>query len=203
MLYAIFVAGAWVLWHLGFRIRVYGREYLPRDRGFVIAPNHLSAIDPVFVVLARLWGRRLLVLGKEEIFEVNPFFSWFLHYVGVVAVHRGKGDTDVLDDAVEQVRAGRGMLIFPEGTRSHTGQPGKPKSGAFVVASAAGVDMIPCRILYSTGHMRLFCRVRVCFGPPIPAEQLYLGEHRSASRLRECKQLLLDAWEKLYNEHHF
>lgn len=203
MLYALFVAGAWVLWNLGFRIRVYGRENLPRDRGFVIAPNHISAIDPVFVVLARFWGRRLLVLGKEEIFEVNPFFTWFLKYVGVVAVHRGKGDTDVLDDAVEQVRGGRGMLIFPEGTRSHTGQPGKPKSGAFVVASAAGVDMIPCRILYSTGHMRLFCRVRVCFGPPIPADQLYLGEHRSAARLRECKALLTDAWEKLYNEYHF
>ena len=63
--------------------------------------------------------------------------------------------------------------------------------------------MIPCRIIYSTGHMRLFCRVRVCFGPPIPAEQLYLGEHRSAARLRECKQMLLDAWQQLYDQHHF
>ena len=95
------------------------------------------------------------------------------------------------------------MLIFPEGTRSHTGEPGKVKSGAFVVASAANADMIPCRIIYSTGHMRLFCRVRVCFGPPIPAEQLYLGEHRSAARLRECKQMLLDAWQQLYDQHHF
>ena len=203
MLYALIVAGAWVIWHLGFRIRVYGREYLPKDRGFVLAPNHISAIDPVFVVLARFWGRRMLVLGKEEIFEVNPLITLFLKYVGVVAVHRGKGDTQVIDEAIGQVKGGRGMLIFPEGTRSHTGEPGKVKSGAFAVASAAGADMVPCRIIYSTGRMRLFCRVRVCFGSPIPAEQLYLGERRSAARLRECKQLLLDAWQKLYDEHHF
>ena len=203
MLYAVVVTAAWVIWHLGFRILVYGREYLPKDKGFVLAPNHISAIDPVFVVLARFWGRRMLVLGKEEIFQVNGFFTWFLKSVGVVAVHRGKGDTQVIDEAIQEVRDGRGMLIFPEGTRSHTGEPGKVKSGAFVVASAANADMIPCRIIYSTGHMRLFCRVRVCFGPPIPAEQLYLGEHRSAARLRECKQMLLDAWQQLYDQHHF
>ena len=161
MLYAVIVAAAWVIWHLGFRIRVYGREYLPKDKGFVLAPNHISAIDPVFVVLARFWGRRMLVLGKEEIFQINGFFTWFLKYVGVVAVHRGKGDTQVIDEAIQEVKNGRGMLIFPEGTRSHTGEPGKVKSGAFVVASAANADMIPCRIIYSTGHMRLFCRVRL------------------------------------------
>ena len=52
MLYAIIVPLAWVIWHLGFAIKVVGRENLPKDgRGFVLAPNHLSAIDPVFVVL--------------------------------------------------------------------------------------------------------------------------------------------------------
>ena len=87
---------------------------------------------------------------------------------GCSACTRGRGDTTAVDDAIEKVRAGQGLLIFPEGTRSKTGEPGKLKSGAFVVASAAGVDMIPCRIIYRHGHMRLFSRVRVCFGSPSP-----------------------------------
>ena len=200
MFYCIIVPLAWLVWHIAFRIRVVGREHLIQGRGFVLAPNHISAIDPVFVVLARFWGRRMIVLGKEELFEVNPFVTWFLRHVGVVPVHRGKGDTAVVQQAIRQVQAGQGALIFPEGTRSKDGQPGRLKSGAFVIASEAAVDMIPCRIIYKGGKMRVFGRCTVVFGPPIPAEKLALGEVRSAAKLRACKELLLAGWQRLYEE---
>ena len=191
---------AWIVWHIAFRIKVIGRENLIRDRGFVLASNHISAIDPVFIVLARFWGRRMLIMGKEELFEVNPFITWFMRAVNVVPVHRGRGDTAAVDKAVESVKGGQGLLIFPEGTRSKDGNLGKLKSGAFVVASAAGVDMTPCRIIYKGGKMRLFGRVTVVFGPPIPAEKLALGEEHSARRLRECKALLEEHLERLLEE---
>ena len=204
MFYAIVVTLAWVIWHLVFAIKVVGRENLPKDgRGFVLAPNHISAIDPVFVVIARFWGRRMLVMAKEELMHVNPFITWFFNHVGVVGVERGKGDTATIDGVIQQGREGQGLLIFPEGTRSKTGEPGRLKSGAFVVASAAGADMVPCRIIYSRGQMKLFSRVQVCFGKPIPAAELDLGEVRSAAKLRQNKQLLLDAWEQLYQENKF
>lgn len=203
MFYCLIVTGAWLVWHLAFGIRVIGREYLPRDRGFVIAPNHISAIDPVFIVIARFWGPRLLILGKEELFHLNPFLTWMFRNVGVVAVRRGAGDTEMLDTVIEKVRGGRGVLIFPEGTRSKTGQPGHLKSGAFVIASAAQVDMIPCRIIYRHTFMRVFSRVRVCFGPPIPAAELDLGEKRSGAKLRQNRQRLLAAWEELYQANKF
>ncbi len=203
MFYAFVVAGAWLIWHLMFGIKVIGRENLPREGGFVLASNHISGMDPVFVITARFFGRKMVVLAKEELMQIAPPLTWFFKKVGVVSIARGKGQTDVLENAIDEVRGGRGMLIFPEGTRSKTGEPGKLKSGAFVAASAAGVDMIPCRIIYSHKTMRLFSRVRVCFGKPIPAEKLYLGENRSAAKLRECKQMLLDAWEELYEENKF
>ena len=201
MFYLIIVPLAWIVWHIAFRIKVIGRENLIRDRGFVLASNHISAIDPVFSVLARFWGRRMLIMGKEELFEVNPFITWFMRAVNVVPVHRGRGDTAAVDKAVESVKGGQGLLIFPEGTRSKDGNLGKLKSGAFVVASAAGVDMTPCRIIYKGGKMRLFGRVTVVFGPPIPAEKLALGEEHSARRLRECKALLEEHLERLLEEH--
>ena len=191
------------MWHIGFRIRVIGRENLPKEGGFVLAPNHISAIDPVFVVIARFWGKRLLIMAKEEILQVNPVFTWMFRHVGVVGIERGRGDVNVVDELIGEVQKGQGLLIFPEGTRSKTGQVGKVKSGAFVIASAAGVPMVPCRIIYEPGRMKVFCRVRVCFGTPIPAEELYLGETKSASALRRNKALLTDAWQRLYDENKF
>ena len=203
MFYCIIVTAAWLVWHIGFRIRVIGRENLPKEGGFVLAPNHISAIDPVFVVIARFWGKRLLIMAKEEILQVNPVFTWMFRHVGVEGMERGRGDVGVVDELIGDVKKGQGLLIFPEGTRSKTGQVGKVKSGAFVIASAAGVPMVPCRIIYEPGRMKVFCRVRVCFGTPIPAEELYLGETKSASALRRNKALLTDAWQRLYDENKF
>ena len=205
ILYYILVPLAWIVFHIGFRVECVGRENLKKieTKGCILAPNHISAIDPVFVVIARFWGKRLLIMAKEEILQVNPVFTWMFRHVGVVGIERGRGDVNVVDELIGNVQKGQGLLIFPEGTRSKTGQVGKVKSGAFVIASAAGVPMVPCRIIYEPGRMKVFCRVRVCFGTPIPAEELYLGETKSASALRRNKALLTDAWQRLYDENKF
>ena len=84
MFYCIIVPLAWLVWHIAFRIRVIGRENLIHDRGFVIAPNHISAIDPVFVVIARFWGRPMVIMAKEELFEISRLLNWAWRHVGVV-----------------------------------------------------------------------------------------------------------------------
>lgn len=199
--YCIIVPAAWLVWHLVFRIKVIGRENLIRDRGFIIAANHISAIDPVFIVISRFWGKPMVILAKEELFNICGLLNWMWKKVGVVCVHRGKGDTTVVENTVHAVRdEGRGVLIFPEGTRTKDGKLGRLKSGAFVIAAETGVDMIPCRIIYKGGRMKLFGRCTVVFGKPIPAEKLQLGEPRSAARLRECKELLTQELEKLLEE---
>lgn len=204
-MYYILVPLAWLVWHIAFRIRVIGKENLIRDRGFVLAPNHISAIDPVFVIVARFWGKRMRIFAKQELFEKNAFLTWFFRQAGAVAVRGTKAELAAVDNTIEECRAGSGLLIFPEGTRSKDGKIGSIKSGAFVVAAAAKVDMVPCRIIYDTpdGRMRLGCRVRVCFGKPIPAAALDLGERRDTKKLKAAKQLLADAWEELYQANHF
>ncbi|MCI5573482.1 MAG: 1-acyl-sn-glycerol-3-phosphate acyltransferase [Faecalibacterium prausnitzii] len=200
VLYYILVPLAWLVWHLGFRIRVEGRENLKKVQtgGYILAPTHVSAIDPVFVVITR-WGRRMVVFAKKELFEINPVLSWFFRSCGAVCVRGTRDEVAVIQDTVEACKQGRTLLIFPEGTREKEGKLLPPKSGLFVIAAQAGVDVVPCRIHYDTpdGKMHLFCRVRVIYGEPMPAEQFAMENRRDTKKLRANKQALLEAWERM------
>lgn len=207
MLYYILVPLAWVLAHIVFRPQVIGRENLIKGRGFILAPNHRSALDPVFIVLSDgyFWLHKMRIFAKKELFQGKPLLAWFLRQMGAVSVKNGRDDLSTLDNTIRECRTGRGLLLFPEGTRSKDGRLLPPKSGAFVVADQAAVDMIPCRILYDTpdGRLKLFCRIRICFGKPISAEQLALGEKRNMVKLRENKKMLTAAWEEMGREYAF
>lgn len=201
ILYYILLPFAWLVFHLGFRVQTVGRENLKKvqTKGCIIAPNHISAIDPVFVVITRFWGRRMLVFAKKELFEINAFLSWFFRCAGALCVRGTKEELDVIDRTVEECRSGGTLLIFSEGTREKEGKFLQPKSGLFVIAAQAGVDVVPVRICYDTpdGRMHLFCRVRVIYGEPMPAAQFAMEGRRDMKVLRANKQALLDAWEGL------
>ena len=201
VLYYILVPLAWLVWHIGFRIRVEGRENLKKvqTQGYILAPTHVSAIDPVFVVITRFWGRRMVVFAKKELFEINVLLTWFFRWMGALCVRGTREELDVIDQTVEACRNGGTLLIFPEGTREKEGKLLQPKSGLFVIAAQAAVDVVPVRILYDTpdGRMKLFCKVKVVYGEPMPAAQFAMESRRDLKTLRANKQALLDAWEEL------
>ena len=200
VLYYILVPLAWLVWHIGFRIRVEGRENLKKVQtgGYILAPTHVSAIDPVFIVVTR-WGKRMIVFAKKELFEINGFLTWFFRCAGAVCVRGTKDEVTVIRQTVDACKQGRTLLLFPEGTREKEGKLLPPKSGLFVIAAQAGVDVVPVRIRYDTpdGKMRLFCRVNVIYGEPMPAAQFAMESRRDMKVLRANKQALLDAWEQL------
>ena len=201
VLYYILLPLAWIVFHIGFRVECIGRENLKKVRtsGCIIAPNHVSAIDPVFVVITRFWGRRMVVFAKKELFEINVLLTWFFRWMGALCVRGTREELDVIDQTVEACRNGGTLLIFPEGTREKEGKLLQPKSGLFVIAAQAAVDVVPVRILYDTpdGRMRLFCKVKVVYGEPMPAAQFAMESRRDLKTLRANKQALLDAWEEL------
>ena len=201
VLYYILLPLAWIVFHIGFRVECIGRENLKKVRtsGCIIAPNHVSAIDPVFVVITRFWGRRMVVFAKKELFEINMLLTWFFRWMGALCVRGTREELDVIDQTVEACRNGGTLLIFPEGTREKEGKLLQPKSGLFVIAAQAAVDVVPVRILYDTpdGRMKLFCKVKVVYGEPMPAAQFAMESRRDLKTLRANKQALLDAWEDL------
>ena len=201
VLYYILLQLAWIVFHIGFRVECIGRENLKKVRtnGCIIAPNHVSAIDPVFVVITRFWGRRMVVFAKKELFEINVLLTWFFRWMGALCVRGTREELDVINQTVEACRNGGTLLIFPEGTREKEGKLLQPKSGLFVIAAQAAVDVVPVRILYDTpdGRMKLFCKVKVVYGEPMPAAQFAMESRRDLKTLRANKQALLDAWEEL------
>ena len=201
VLYYILLPLAWLVFHIGFRVECVGRENLKKVQtgGCILAPNHVSAIDPVFVVITRFGGKRMVVFAKKELFEINVLLTWFFRCMGALCVRGTRDELETIDKTVEVCKNGGTLLIFPEGTREKEGKLLPPKSGLFVIAAQAAVDVVPVRILYDTpdGKMRLFCKVKVIYGEPMPAAQFAMESRRDLKTLRANKQALLDAWEKL------
>ncbi len=191
---------AWLLWHIGFRIHVEGRENLKKvqTKGCILAPTHVSAIDPVFIVVTR-WSRRMIVFAKKELFEINALLTWFFRCCGAVCVRGTKDEMAAIEQTVEACKTARPCSSSRRAPAKRTGKLLPPKSGLFVIAAGAGVDVVPCRILYDTpdGKMHLFCKVRVIYGEPMPAAQFAMESRRDTKKLRANKQALLDAWEKM------
>lgn len=205
VLYWIILPIVWVLIHILWRVEVIGLDKVPRDRAIVLAPNHISDLDPVFVLGMILDFSRYRILAKKELFK-NPFIGWFLGCLGAVPIDRGKGDTETIDRVIAECEQGTKVLVFPEGTRSKDGRLGKLKSGAFVIAAKAGADILPCRIIYDTPDARvhLFCRIRICFGELIPAGEAKPDDPRHEVRqLRALRTQVTAQLEELYAQHHF
>ena len=205
VLYWIILPIVWVLIHILWRIEVVGLDKVPRDRAVVLAPNHISDFDPVFVLGMILDFSRYRILAKKELFK-NPLIGWFLGCLGAVPIDRGKGDTETIDRVIAECKQGTKVLVFPEGTRSKDGRLGKLKSGAFVIAAKAGADILPCRIIYDTpdARMHLFCRIRICFGELIPAGEAKPDDPRHEVRqLRALRTQVTTQLEELYAQHHF
>lgn len=180
-----------------YRVRLEGLENVPADRGFLLCSNHISNFDPIFV---GGWIKpECTFMAKEELFRFKPFGA-LIRALGAFPVSRGKGDTAAIDRAVELVRSGRVVTIFPEGHRSKTGELLKLKSGAVVVASQTQADILPCAI--KKGKRKLLrTPVTVRYGQMIPYQSLGITE-RTPAEIKSANRLLTAELSRLLEEIH-
>ncbi|MBR5521496.1 MAG: 1-acyl-sn-glycerol-3-phosphate acyltransferase [Oscillospiraceae bacterium] len=205
MVYAFFFVAVSIIFRIIFSYRQYGREnlipYKKNGRRYVIVANHLSMLDPIFIAMAYGVGRKLTIMGKAELFR-HPLTNWLFTQVGVFPVERGSADTSALNKAIEGIENGRGMLIFPEGTRGTGDEMLKLKTGAFMIAAQTGADIIPVRLIYptSTRKLKFFAPVVVKIGKPILAEELNLVEGGKKA-LRQSKITVKQRLDDLLSEY--
>lgn len=158
------------VFHIYFKIIVIGRENIPAAKGgFIIASNHVSNNDPPMVGV--VFKKKYTFMAKDELFHINPIFTWLIKKLGAFPVKRGaKDNAEAIDTAIEGLNNGRTFVIFPEGTRSKTGELGKAKSGVSLIAAKAKAPVVPVFLKY--GRKRFRRRVVVSVGKVIPPEEL-------------------------------
>ncbi|MGY1832180.1 lysophospholipid acyltransferase family protein [Geodermatophilus sp. SYSU D01180] len=156
---------------LVFRPRAEGREHVPADGAAILASNHLSASDWIFMPLSL--RRRVTFLAKQEYFTGTGVKGWlqraFFSGAGQVPIDRASATAaeDAIRTGLRMLRQGRLLGIYPEGTRSPDGRLYRGKVGVARMALETGVPVIPVAMVYRPRRMpfgRKLVRVRVRFG---------------------------------------
>lgn len=173
---------SWPVIRLLFRERAKGLENIP-EGGFVLAPNHTSNLDP-WPLGIPLWPRRQLHwMAKSELYK--PVLGTLISWAGAFPVRRGQRDEAAIETAVERVRAGEVVVIFPEGTRKEKGlikrYESRPRTGAARVALRAGAPLVPAAITGTDRLLRLG-PLRVAYGPPVDLGGLDVSDEREAAK---------------------
>ena len=166
-----------------YRLRARGLEHLP-EGGFVLAANHTSNFDPWPLGIPFLPTRQLRFMAKAELF--NPILTPILRAGGAFRVRRGEGDLEAMRTAVELVREGEIVVMFPEGTRQTKGlvkrHTARRHTGAARIALTANAPLVPAAIAGTDRLLRLG-PLRVAYGPPIDLSDLDGQDLKSAARL--------------------
>ena len=181
---------------LGIRFDLQGLENLPAEGGAVLAANHVSFLDFIFVGLAYHRRNRRLVrfLAKRSVFERWPV-GWLLRSMRHIPVDRSAG-AGAYGAAVEALRAGEVVGVFPESTISRSFLPRQLKSGAARMAAEAGVPLVPVATwggqrLWTAGRRPSLARrvpVTVRVDPPLP-----VGENEAPDAVTRRLAQRLDA----------
>lgn len=153
--------------YLGLRIK--GRKNVPKG-GCVICPNHCQLSDPPLAALAT--GHRFVirVMAKKELFD-RPYLSWVISWLGAFPVDRSGSDLSAIKTALNTVKSGNKLLIFPQGTRD-AGE-GETKKGAAMLAVKSRAPIVP---MYISENKQWRCKARVIIGEPFypdPTEKDY------------------------------
>ena len=130
------------------RPEISGPERVPRHGGVVLAANHVSNLDNY--LLSSASPRPPLYLGKQEL--ARGVFGAFNVAMGMIPIDRGTGDQRAIDRVAQLLVAGEVIAMFPEGTRSPTGELFRFRSGTARVAATAGVPVVPVG-LCGTAHV--------------------------------------------------
>lgn len=160
----------------------------------ILCANHISNLDPLLLGCGT--NRQVHFMAKEELFKI-PLLSYFIVQFGAFPVKRGAGDRSAIRTTLKILGEGKVIGIFPEGTRSKTGElgQGKPGVGLFALKSEAAV--IPVAII---GPYRLFRPVTIVYGKPLDLSAMR-AEKAGADTVKEVTDLIMSQIRNLIDQH--
>jgi 1-acyl-sn-glycerol-3-phosphate acyltransferase len=159
MIYAICCGLLRFIYAILFPLKIVGRENVPKEGGVLLCANHISLLDPMTIGIKL--KRQVKYMAKAELFNV-PVLGWLIKQLGAFPVKRGGVSKESIKTALNTLRGGNVMGIFPEGTRNS--DSGVAKKGAASFALRSGAAVVPAAII---GSYKPFRRMTVVYGAPI------------------------------------
>jgi 1-acyl-sn-glycerol-3-phosphate acyltransferase len=135
-----------VVFYIYFRTEYVGVENVPDEGAMIVAPNHVSYLDPIWVSIP--FARPLRYMTWDKMTGL-PFLGWLMRTYGAfpVNIESPSGDRTALRQSLKHLRAGGGLMIFPEGARTRDGKLMPFKPGVIRLALDTGVPIVPVTII--------------------------------------------------------
>jgi len=179
------------------RVRVTGREHIPTQGAFVIVCNHQSYLDPLFC--GAFIDRPLCYLARDTLFT-HWFFGRAIRSVNAIPVRRDSADIGSIRRVIAKLKQGKGLCLFPEGTRTRDGRIVDFKPGFGLICRRGNAAVVPAIVdggfecwprhkkLFSPGHT-----IAVRFGPPLSAQEVQaLSDKALAKHLTQVLRTMLN-----------
>lgn len=174
-----------------YRIEAIGKENIPKEGGVLLCTNHIHNFDPPVVGI--MAPRPISFMAKEELFNV-PILGKILPRVNAFPVKRGMSDREALRTGLKVLKEGKVLGLFPEGTRSKTGELGKGLAGAGFFALRTDAEVVPCAII---GPYKAFSRLKIVYGKPIDMKSL--RENKASAE--ETTEVIMEEIRKLIEQY--
>ncbi len=148
------------------RWEVKGKPNLPENGPLIVMANHISEFDPPIV--GCVLNRQVFFMAKEELFK-SPFWGWVFRKIGVFPVKRGKPDLKAVRKALQILKSGKVLGLFPEGTRHKPGNMGEIQLGAVMISLKSKSPILPIGIKNVKNNRKL----TVSIGKPFTLAKYY------------------------------
>jgi 1-acyl-sn-glycerol-3-phosphate acyltransferase len=168
-----------------YRIEVRGQENIPKEGAAILFTNHVRALDPLLVGLAI--ERHIIYMAKEELFDV-PVLGWVLKKLGMFPVKRNTGDISAIRSSLKVLSKGKLLGIFPEGTRSSTGEIGEVYGGIAMIAIKGKTVVVPSAI---SKDYRLFKKTVIQIGKPLDLS-IYYDQKMDSKKFKDISQEMME-----------
>ncbi|WP_026573307.1 lysophospholipid acyltransferase family protein [Bacillus sp. UNC438CL73TsuS30] len=174
-----------------YRIEAIGTENIPKEGGVLLCSNHINNFDPPVVGI--MIARTVYYMAKEELFAV-PILGGIIRRCNAFPVKRGMSDRDALRKGLSVLKEGHILGIFPEGTRSKTGELGKGLAGVGFFALRSNAQVVPCAVI---GPYKAFRKLKVVYGKPMQMDEL----RKAKASPEEVTDLIMAEIQKLITEY--
>ncbi|UOQ85895.1 lysophospholipid acyltransferase family protein [Gracilibacillus salinarum] len=174
-----------------YKVQSYGTENIPTEGPVIICSNHISNYDPPIVGITS--PRPIHFMAKEELFD-NKVFGFILRHVNAFPIKRGMSDRNALRRGLEVLKDGHVLGLFPEGTRSKTGEIKRGLAGAGFFALRSKATIVPCAII---GQYKSKAPLKVVYGKPVEMETM----RSNKSSAQEVTDAIMEEIKKIKENH--